>query len=118
MSYDISFKAKIEGLNRYVDVGNCYANTTWNVREMICKSTGLEWKNCDNNGLCRDVIPCIEKGLHELERHPLKYKQYEAPNGWGTVESTKGFFRRIIEDWHNLLEEDEELANVATFWIE
>ena len=60
MSYDISFKVKVEGLeDTYVSVGECDANITWNVREMIVKSTGLEWKNEQNNGLCKDVIPYI-----------------------------------------------------------
>ena len=46
MSYDISFKVKVEGLeDRYVYVGECDANITWNLREMIEKSTGLEWLN-------------------------------------------------------------------------
>ena len=43
MSYDISFKVKVEGLeDTYVRVGECDANITWNVRGMIGKSTGLE----------------------------------------------------------------------------
>ena len=41
MSYDISFKAKLDGLDEYVIVGDCDANITWNVREIITLSTGL-----------------------------------------------------------------------------
>ena len=63
MSYDISFKAKAEGVDAYVPVGACDANITWNARKIIVKSTGLKWKNCQNNGLCVDVIPKIEAGL-------------------------------------------------------
>ena len=63
MSYDISFMVKVEGVDRYVEVGDCGANITWNVREIITKSTGLKWNNCKNNGLCKDVIPYIEKVL-------------------------------------------------------
>lgn len=119
MSYDITFRAKLEGIDTYVVVGDCEANTTQNVRKMIKLSTGLPWKNCENNGLCKDVIPHIKKGLEELEKHPEKYKPYEAENGWGTVESTARFFRDIIEAWNNLgLYEGTEVANVATFWIE
>ena len=118
MSYDISFKVKVEGMERYVDVGDCDANTTWNVREMIEKSTGLPWINCESNGLCKDVIPCIEKGYSELAKHPERYKKYEAKNGWGTVESTKGFFERIIQRWEQFSTYDPELSEIATFWIE
>lgn len=118
MSYDISFRVKIEGADRYVEVGNCEANTTWNVREMIVKSTGLEWNNCANNGLCTDVIPHIEKGLFELTERPKKYKKYESPNGWGTVESTRRFFENILKAWRDFKRfEDKDIVAVTTFWI-
>ena len=35
MSYDISFKVKVEGVDAYVTVGACDANITWNVRKII-----------------------------------------------------------------------------------
>lgn len=121
MSYDISFKVKVEGLdNRYLDIAACDANITWNLREMIVKSTGLEWKNEDNNGLCKDVIPHIVNGLGELTNCPEKYKQYEAPNGWGTIEGCKIFFEQILHDWNCLCEDSwkRDLADVVYFWIE
>lgn len=119
MSYDITFKVKIEGVNEYLPIGDCYANTTWNVREMIVKSTGLPWYNCANNGYCKDVIPYIEKGLNELRMHPKKYKQYESQNGWGTVESTIRFFSQILESWRKFKRDaNQGLVSVATFWIE
>ena len=118
MSYDISFKVKVEGVDAFVPVGACDANITWNARKIIVKSTGLKWKNCQNNGLCVDVIPKIEAGLRKLEQNPDSFKEYEGPSGWGTVEGTIRFFRRILEAWIDLLRWDEELVPVATFWIE
>ena len=119
MSYDISFKIKAEGVDLYVEVGQCDANTTWNVREMIIKSTGLEWNNCANNGFCKDIIPHIEKGYKELIHYPEKYKKYEAKNGWGTVESTAEFFKAILDEWERFkIWEDKELVDIVTFWIE
>ena len=118
MIYDISFKVKVDGLDKYIEIGNCKANITWNVRDIIVLSTGLEWRNGENNGLCTYVIPYIEKGLFELLRNKKEYKKYESPNGWGTVNTTIQFFRKIIADWDNLIAEDEELAKIATFWIE
>ena len=118
MSYDISFKVKVEGVDTYVPVGACDANITWNVRKIIEKSTGLEWKNCRNNGLCVDVIPKIEVGLRKLEQTLDKFKEYEAPNGWGTVKVTAQFFRNILNDWNDFHKWYEELVPVATFWIE
>lgn len=118
MSYDISFKVKVEGTDVYVPVGRCEANTTWNVREMIVKSTGLEWKNEANNGLCVDVIPKISHGYVELSCHAKKYLKYNAPNGWGTVETTKAFFKEIIDAWDEFVRWNEKLVPYATFWIE
>ena len=118
MSYDIKFRVKVENADRWLEVGDCDANVTWNVRKIIELSTGLPWLNEDSNGLCSDVIPAIENGLRELETNPEKYKPYEAKNGWGTVEGTKSFFNRVLQAWRKLKKEDPELARVATFWIE
>ena len=118
MSYDISFRVKVEGIDYYIEVGDCDANITWNVRKIIELSTGLPWLNEANNGFCKDIIPCIEIGLEELKAHPQKYKKYEASNGWGTVEGTIRFFEDIILSWRNFKKwEDKELVNVTTFWI-
>lgn len=119
MSYDIRFKVKVEGIDKYVDVGNCDANITWNVRKIIELSTGLPWHNNANNGYCKDIIPAIERGLLELRLYPEKYKPYESPNGWGTVAGTKVFFEYILYRWREYSEwEDEEIVNVTTFWVE
>ena len=82
MSYDISFKVRVADTDKFVTVGNCDANITWNVRKIIELSTGLPWLNEENNGYCVDIMPAIQKGLNELRAHPEKYKQYEAENGW------------------------------------
>ena len=55
MSYDISFRVKVEGTDQWIDVGDCTANITWNVRKIIELTTGLPWINEENNGLCKDV---------------------------------------------------------------
>ena len=114
MSYDIEFRVKVDGLDKYVSVGDCDANVTWNLREMIVKSTGLEWKNEANNGLCKDVIPKIQIGHTELFYHPQDYRKYEAPNGWGTVEECRLFFADIINAYEAL---DYDLKDIATFWV-
>lgn len=118
MSYDISFKVKVEDSNLWVPVGDCDANITWNLREMIVQSTGLSWNNTEDNGLCIDVMPAIYKGLHELRVNPKKYKQYESPNGWGTLQGCIHFFVRIIDAWEDFVNYNEDIANYAHFWIE
>ena len=118
MSYDITFKVKVEGVDAWVAVGDCEANITWNLRDMIERSTGLPWINEANNGLCKDVIPKIIHGRKELMNDPKKYEQDEAPNGWGTISGCFCFFSKIIEAWENFCQWNPELIDVATFWIE
>ena len=119
MSYDITFKVKVEGIDKYVPVGDCDANITWNVRKIIELSTGLPWINEANNGYVKDVLPSIKKGLYELIENPEKYKPYEAENGWGTVDGTISFFERILKCWDDFRRwEDDEIVNAAVFWIE
>ena len=117
MSYDIGFKVKVEGVDYWVELTGCDANITWNVREMIEKSTGLPWLNNDNNGLCIDVIPYIEHGVKELTEYPDKYRKYEVKNRWGTVKGTLRFFQQILQDWERFKSWYPELAPIATFWI-
>ena len=118
MSYEIRFKVKVDGTDKYVTVGDCGANITCNVRKIIEMSTGLPWHNTANNGYCLDVIPCIAKGYAELLWHPDKYKRYEPSNGWGTVEGTIQFFREILDAWAAfVLDEDHEVVKMTTFWI-
>lgn len=118
MSYDIKFKVKAEGTDIYVPVGDCDANITSNITDMICKATGLEWNDGANNGLCEDVVPAIKNGLIELMSYPSKYEQYENSEGWGTVAGCRRFFAEIIRAYEDLKADNSELAEVATFWIE
>lgn len=118
MSYDVSFKVKAEGVDRYVDTGYCDANITWNVRKIIEVSTGLPWNNESNNGLCVDVMPKIADGHANLISNPRLYRQYEAENGWGTVEGTIRFFEEILRAWREFCVCEEDLIPIVTFWIE
>lgn len=117
MSYDIIGKVKIADSDEWTDIEFTSANTTWNLRQMIVESTGLEWRNEEDNGLVIDIIPAISRGYGELLSHPEKYKQYEAPNGWGTISGCKRFFRTILIDWENFCEEKPNLVPHIHFWI-
>lgn len=115
---DISFKVKVEGVDKYVRIGRCNASITWNVRKIIELSTDLPWENEANNGLCKDIIPHIRRGFYELSENREDYIQYEDPNGWGTVSDTIRFFLRILDAWNSFCETYPELIDVVTFWIE
>ena len=118
MSYDISFKVKVEGTDQYIIVYDPDANITWNLGDMIRASTGLEWKNEESNGLCSEVMKKIEYGYTQLSYAPNKFKRYESDNGWGTIEGCAAFFHRILVAWRDFKRASPELAKVATFWIE
>ena len=100
MSYDISWRYKNDNDEWVTTEDNTDANITWNVRDIIVKSTGLPWKNEDDNGLVSDVMVHIENGLKELKENPEKYLKLESPNGWGTIEGTMHFFKTLIDDWN------------------
>ena len=118
MNYNISFKVKVEGIDKYIEVGNCDTNIVWGVRQIITLVTGLDWKYDANNGRCINIIPCIKKGLCELQENPNRYRQYEDAE-CGKVEDIIKFFQRILNAWLEFrMEEDPEIVSVATFWIE
>lgn len=118
ISYSVSFRVKVEGVDTYISVGDCSANITWNVRDIICQSTGLPWLNEENNGLCLDVIPSIQQGLTTLCLHGDQFRHLESPNGWGTVKGVKHFFHQILLDWSSFCISYPELVPIAVFWID
>lgn len=101
MSYDISFRVRVADTDKFVEVGHCDANITWNVRQIIELSTGLPWLNEQNNGYCVDIMPAIQKGLSELRAHPEKYKQYEAENGWARFRGRPGSLPKSLKTGKN-----------------
>ena len=96
MSYDVKLKAKLEGIDKYIVVADV-GGTTWNVKELIKQASGWNIQNEANNGTAAFIGKEALKGIIELENNPEKYIEYEAPNGWGTVEGTLRFFRKLHE---------------------
>lgn len=97
MSYDVSFKAKLEGTEQWVYVGDDWINHTSNTAAMIkevCGSYPSEW----NGKSCSELTPILEAGTTELRRYSQKYRQFEAENGWGTLETTLEFLDMILKN--------------------
>lgn len=123
MSYDINWKLRVEDTNLWVKADMpydyCY-NITYNVRDIITQSTGLEWKNEEDNGLVKDVMPHIIDGYKELLCNGAKYKHLEADNGWGTVEGTMKFFKNLIDAWDSFCNDSwtSDYKDYVHFWIE
>ena len=88
MSYDIRLGVKVDGakdLYAVVDEPEL-ASPTYNLGQMFRKCTGWNYEQGKWYKVS-DVLPMIQHGIQELSYHPSAYKKYNAPNGWGTVES-------------------------------
>lgn len=119
--YNIRFKVKVEGTNKYTQMGcDPCAAVSCNAREIITRATDLAWRENANNGYVQDIIPLINNGLKKLREHPEEYVPYEGKrDNFATVHSTIKLFEAILYEWECCTEcEDEEVLNVATFWIE
>ncbi len=49
------------------------------------------------------VMPCIERGIHELKYNPEAYGKYEPSNGWGTVSGALDFLISTKQTIYNHL---------------
>ena len=125
MSYDVTFKLRSDcfpsfhykGTDEYIAVGDCNANITSNVKDMLDKLTGISWKP-SMVGYCKDVMPLIENGYQKLKENSNAYTQYNAANGWGTTKGVMTFFADILIAWHDLQEDSPAFADIAYFFIE
>lgn len=88
MSYDIRFGVKVAGADDlFVEIGRPpYDSPTYNLGTMFRKCTGWDFSQGKWYNVA-EVLPLIQHGINELKFNPGEYRQYNAPNGWGTVES-------------------------------
>ena len=96
-NFKAGFKAKLEGADQWVYVGDDWINHTSNTAAMIkevCGSYPSEW----NGKRCADMYPVLMQGASLLCLHPKRYRQFEPGNCWGTVESTAEFLRQIADN--------------------
>ena len=75
-----------------------WANITHNLNQMADKAGIYEalWHPENIIGVKKaiDIIPIVEAGLHKLVSQPSYFKQFDAPNGWGTY---KDFVPWVID---------------------
>lgn len=88
MSYDIRLGVKVEGAKDcYAVVAEPeYSSPTYNLGKMFRACTGWDY-NQDEWYNVKDVLPLIEKGIHELTFNRKEYEQYNPENGWGSISS-------------------------------
>lgn len=98
MSYDIRFGVKVAGAdNIYAVIGEPERSSpTYNVGQILRKSTGWDFEQGEWYKVS-DVLPMIERGIHELAFNSDKYKHLEPDNGWGSVTTAYEALDSIME---------------------
>lgn len=87
MSYDIRIKVKVEGCDKYVNVGVPeFDSPTYNLRNMFVACMGWDYKQGEHYP-AKEVLGKLEKGIEELAVRPENYEQYNPENGWGSIDS-------------------------------
>ena len=119
MSYDIDIAVPVRGVTKplFLPLNSANPNITWNVRELIFRSSGWDIQNEASNGPIKPWLEKIRHGIAELDMYPEEYKQYESPNGWGTVKGTLRFYRECVKMAEEFLEFYPEFESVAEVWV-
>ena len=87
MSYDIHFGVKVAGVDSeiYAVIGEPeLCSPTYNIGQILRQSTGWDFEQGEWYKVS-EVLPMIERGIHELAFNSDKYKPLEPINGWGNV---------------------------------
>lgn len=96
-TYDVSFKAKIEGADEYAQVGDdwiCYTTNTSAMIKDVCGSYPTDWHGVS----CKKLIPILEAGIHALKEHSDKYAMFDPAYGYRAVLGTTAFLSSILEN--------------------
>lgn len=106
MSYDIYLGVRIHGTDKYAIIGEpSYNSPTYNLGEMF--RACMDW-DFDQGEWYKvvDVLPNIERGIHELAFNRKKYEKYIPSNGWGSIgsalkclESIKTYIQHHVDGW-------------------
>lgn len=90
MSLDISLRATVE--TTVLD-----KNITGNLAPMW-REAGVFDALYESEGLkARDVLATVEEGLALMKSDPDRFRQFDAPNGWGTYEHAVSFLEELVE---------------------
>ena len=106
MSYDIRICVRTIDANKDGDSFAIvyvpkYDSPTYNLRSMFVACMDWDYIQGEYYPLV-DVLPKLKHGLAELTQFPEKYSQYEAKNGWGTLEGAV----KCIDSWIHEIEDD------------
>lgn len=106
MSYDIRIKVKVEGIGKYATIATPeYDSPTYNLGAMF--RACMDWDYSQSEYYkCDFVIDRVERGIRELRTNRNEYKQYNPPNGWGSID---GAIRALESLRECIYEQAEEI---------
>ena len=109
MSYDLRVSVKVEGCDKYADIGYPeYDHPTYNLRDMF--EACMNWDYSQGEYYpCAEYVSKIERGITELKFHRENYVKYNPSNGWGSIDSAL----KALESWWECIQEQAELAIIA-----
>ena len=96
MSYDINFRAKLEGMDKWVYVGDRWLNITGNagnVIKAVCGSYPSKWGGTK----CSEMYPVLMQGASLLNILPSQYRPLIPQNSFCTVEGIRDFLERVAD---------------------
>lgn len=111
MSYDIRFAVKVaDHEDLYAVIGEPERNSpTYNIGDMLRKC--MDWDFSQGKWYqVTEIIPKIERGIHELTFNQTQYRCMEPKNGWGSC-STALYTLQSIIDWLT-----EEWSGIKGSW--
>ena len=110
MSYDLRIGVKVEGTDIIAVIAEPERHSpTYNIGDLFRKCTGWDFRQSEWYRVS-EVYPLIQRGIAELIAYPKKYKKYESPNGWGTIESAIEALKSL-KDCIDELSEYDSCAN-------
>ena len=96
MSYRVYFEAKLEGVDKWVNVGDNWiiipSGCASLIRE-VCDTYPISW----DGKMCSDMYAVLLHGVSLLSLYPEKYKSLEGMGSWCSVSSTRDLLRHIAD---------------------
>lgn len=88
MSYDLRVGVKVAGVeDLIVEIGRPERDSpTYNLSDMFRACMDWDYKQGEWYKVS-EVLPKVERGVHELRFHGKKYDKYNPENGWGSRQS-------------------------------
>ena len=96
MSYSISFRAKLDGVDQWVNVGD-YIKHSSNIGRIIRPVLGFGLVELDGKNTM-SICPVITSCIKQLASNKQYYRQFETGYESSDVEHTIEFLRQILDN--------------------